>query len=568
MSLDLALSNAVSGLQAAQTNLALISSNIANAQTPGYSRQVLPATSQVEDGAGGGGVQTGVAERITDPILTANLQAQNSTTVAASTLDNYYQSIQNLFGSVSANTSLNSTLSTFSGALQTLAATPEDTVAQSNAISSGQALTQQLNGMSTGIQTLRANADTAIGTAVTTVNGLLTGIANFNTEIAHAQAFGQSTATLEDQRDQAVQQLSQQMNIQSFTNANDQVSVLTGGGKTLVSNTFAEQISFTPTSTFGAGVTGSGLSVSGTSITGDITGGNIGALLQMRDTQLPNLTSELNQFSTNLFNTVQVPSASQILTVGGGVPAAGDTFSATVDGTTFATTAALPANPSTTDIVNALNASLAGSNFSASTNGDNVEIADKTGKTVTAAITAVTGTETFTPGVLGTTNSGLSAAPGDANHFFAAVDATNAPGQDNAATIEINPSLVNDPSLLDGTAATPDPTIAQMLATNIASATPTFPAAGNFGSSQAISLSGYAAQILGQSATAAASASDNTSFQTGVQNEISARVQSVSGVNMDEELANLSVYQTAYTASARVLQTVNTLYDALLQIQS
>ena len=73
-------------------------------------------------------------------------------------------------------------------------------------------------------------------------------------------------------------------------------------------------------------------------------------------------------------------------------------------------------------------------------------------------------------------------------------------------------------------------------------------------------------QILGQNATAAAAAHDNLQFQTGVQNEISTRVQSTTGVNMDQELANLTIYQTAYSASARVVQTVQNMYDALLAI--
>ena len=71
-----------------------------------------------------------------------------------------------------------------------------------------------------------------------------------------------------------------------------------------------------------------------------------------------------------------------------------------------------------------------------------------------------------------------------------------------------------------------------------------------------LTLSQYAGQILGQSATAAATAHDDSQFQTGVQSEISTRAQSVSAVNLDQELANLSIYQTAYSASARVVQTV------------
>ena len=71
MGLTQSLSNALSGLQAAQANLSLISANIANAQTPGYSRQILPQTTQVLLGQGGGGVTTGIADTVQREILRA-----------------------------------------------------------------------------------------------------------------------------------------------------------------------------------------------------------------------------------------------------------------------------------------------------------------------------------------------------------------------------------------------------------------------------------------------------------------------------------------------------------------
>ena len=81
-----------------------------------------------------------------------------------------------------------------------------------------------------------------------------------------------------------------------------------------------------------------------------------------------------------------------------------------------------------------------------------------------------------------------------------------------------------------------------------------------------MTLANYAGQILGQNATAAAAASDNVTFQTGVQSQINTEAASVSGVNMDEELANLQVYQNAYSASARVITTIDAMYTALFAI--
>src|SRR5580658_379994 len=568
MSLGGARANDVSGLTAAQANLTLISGNIANAQTPGYSRETLPQTSQILDN-NGSGVDTGVAQRVSDQVLTASVRSQTSVTAAANTLNTYFQQIQNLFGQVSDANSLPDTLNQFSSALQTLATTPEDTVAQSNAVDAGQALASQLNGMSSAVQTLRGNADAEIGTSVTSANQLLTNIAGYNGAIARAQATGQSTATIADQLDQALAQLAQQMNITSFSRPDGSVVVMTGGGKTLVDGVSAQQLSFTPSTSVAAGSVVSGITVNGIAVTGDITSGNIAGLLQMRDTQLPALTAELNQFTNQLFNTTKVTQSTQLVTVGGGAPNAGDTFQVTIDGQVF-NTAGIAGNP-VTGIVNAINTQLGATTFSASVSNGSVLITDSAGNPLTATIaqTGGTGTATFTPqspsNALPTTNSGTSgAAPGDANAFFAGVN--TATGLDNAGTIAVNPSLAANPSLLDGVANVPSPTIAAALADALSLNTPTFAAAGNIPAAQTVSLANYAGQILGQNATAAAAASDNVTFQTGLQSQISTQATNVSGVNMDEELSNLQVYQNAYSASARVITTVDAMYTALFAI--
>jgi flagellar hook-associated protein 1 len=670
--LALSLSNAVSGLQAAQTNLSLISANIANAQTAGYSAQYLDQTAEMVDGQGAG-VATGVALHVSDPILEASLSRQQSTTSAASTLNSYYQQIQNLFGNAGSAQTLADSVNGLASAMQTLATSPNDTVAQQNAVTAAQTLTNQLNSTSAGIQTLRTNADNAIGTAVTQVNTLLNQIATYNSQIEHAIAFNQSTATLEDQRNEAVQQLSQQLNITAYTTANDNMVVLLGG-QTLV-NSSAQQLSFTAEGTLSASTPTSGISINGLNVTSEITGGNIGALLQMRDQVLPSLTQELNQFATQLYNTGQVATA-QTQTIAG-TPAAGDVLTGNIEGISFTTgpiaagtstaiaaaiqaqfanypniqvtatgantveitdaagnamtssitvssgtgnetfNASPPANPTTsiqvmsTQTQTMSGTPVVGDKFTATIEGTTVTTA-AIGATTTAAIAAAiqaalpaalaahvqvtatgtgtiqvtdtqgnplsstiavatgsTGTETFTAGApnnpLPTTNSGLSgAAPGDANHLFSNVNASNS---DNAGTIEVNPDLVANPSLLDGVSSVASPGIAAALANSFANSAPSFPATGNFPSPLTMTLNQYAGQIVGQNSTAAANASDNSQYQTGVQNQISTTLQNEVGVNMDQQLSNLTIYQNSYAASARVVQVVNDMFNSLMQIQ-
>ena len=216
-----------------------------------------------------------------------------------------------------------------------------------------------------------------------------------------------------------------------------------------------------PSGVVTAGSPLSNVTLNGQNITSSITTGSIGALLQLRDTTLPAVTAEMNQFTNNL--------------------------------------------------------------YSLTTNAN-----------------------------LNTTNSGTNVT-NDANHFFS--DVNIGAGLDNASTIQVNPSLVANAGLLYNGTSGADPTIASSIATALTSNT-TFAAAGNFPSSVTTTLSNYAAQVVGQAATAANNATTNNTYQSQLTTQMQNRLQAETGVNLDQELGNLTVYQNAYGASARVISVV------------
>jgi flagellar hook-associated protein 1 len=469
MSLSVALQYAVSGLNANQAQLQVVSSNVANAQTPGYSRETLPQEADPQT-LGGAGVVTGAVQRATDSILQGAVIDQTAQSGSASTLDTYLQQLQNLLGTVGSGTTLADTLNNFTSAMQTLATTPQDPVAQQAAVNAGQQLTQQLNSLSSGIQTLRQNADGQIATDVGVVNSALNTIATLNGQISQLQALGGSTATLADERDQALAQVAQYLSVSSYTRPDGTLEVMTTQGKSLVDGSNAYQLGYTPSGTVTAATTLSPLTLDGTDITSDVTSGTIGALLQLRDTALPDVTAQLNQFTNGLFNLAATPN-------------------------------------------------------------------------------------------LQTTNSGLGAT-NDANHFFAAVD-TGA-GVDNAATIEVNPDLVANPSLLDTGASGPDPSIAASLSSNL-QGTASFAAAGGLGAITT-TLNTYIGQIIGAAAQQSAAATSNAQDQSGLLTQMQGQYSSETGVNLDSELSTLIVYQNAYSASARVITTIQTMYTALMNM--
>lgn len=448
----------------------MLSGNIANAQTPGYSEETLSQTSATVP-AGGAGVDTGIVQRESDPILTANLATQTSAASAASTTNDYLQQLQNLLGQVGSNNSIAAGLSAFQNAMQAVATTPQDPVAQSAAVNAGQELAQQLNDFSSGIQNLRQSVNGDIASSVATANTALQTIASLNTSIASLTAQGQSTATLEDQRDQAVSQLAQLVGVTTFTQANGMMVVMASGGQTLVDAGTVAQFGYTQSGTVTGATTLSPITLDGANVTSSITTGTIGALLQLGNTTLPGVTAQLNQFTNNLFNMASDPN-------------------------------------------------------------------------------------------LDTTNSGLNAT-NDANDFFANVNIAG--GVNNAATIEVNPSLAQNPDLLQTGALGPDPTISANLANNL-NGTASFAAAGGFANSMTTTLGNYAALMIGQTATLASQATQNNTYQSQLQTQMQNQLQSETGVNLDQELSNLEVYQNAYGASARVISTIQTMYDALMAI--
>lgn len=469
MSLDIALQSALSGLRASQAQLQVISGNIANAQTAGYSEETLSQSAQ-QTPAGGAGVLTGVVQRATDQILSSNLLSQTTVAANASTLSTYYQQVDNLMGTVNGDNSLSDALNSFESALQTLATTPEDTTAQSQVVTTAQTLTQTLQTMSSGIQTLRQNADTALSTDIGTVNKAIQTIATLNTQIAQLQSESQPTATLEDARDQALSQIAQMTGVQSYVGSNGMMTVMTTSGLTLVNGGTANTFSYTPSGTVTATSTLSPVTLGGVDVSSQMTSGTIGALLQLRDTALPGVTAQLNQFANNLFN------------------------------------AASEAN-------------------------------------------------------LQTTNSGTNTTS-DANNIFADVNLTS--GVDNASTITVNPSLVANPALLDTGTTGQDQSIAQNLNSQFQNSF-AFGAAGTLTPLNS-TLGNYAAQIISQAATAASNAQSNSTYQTQLQSQLSSQLSSVTGVNLDTELSNLVVYQNAYGASARVVTTLQSMYDTLIKM--
>ena len=179
MSLGSALATAMSGLRANQAALSITSSNVANTQTPGY---VAKSVNQVQTLSGdfGAGVNvTGVSRQL-DQFVQSQLRSETSGGAYADQMANVLTQLQSVYGTPGNAGTLETAFSNFTTALQSLSTTSGSSSSQISAATAAQALAQQLNATTQGIQTLRSNAEQDINISVGQANTAMTQIAHLN----------------------------------------------------------------------------------------------------------------------------------------------------------------------------------------------------------------------------------------------------------------------------------------------------------------------------------------------------------------------------------------------------
>ncbi|MGH6727984.1 MAG: flagellar hook-associated protein FlgK, partial [Pseudolabrys sp.] len=314
MNLTQALATSLSGLTATQTNLSIVAGNVANAQTPGYIAQQAVQVSTAS-GDAGSGVNIASITRLLDQFVQTQLRSESSGGAYADLKAGFYQQLQQIYGQPGSDASLDSSFNDFTTAVQALTTTPSSTAAQSQTIGAAQALVQQLNNATTGIQTLRSQAEQGIAGDVQQANTALQQIATINQQLAGNSAADSSTALLENQRDQYIDQLAKLMDIRVVQGSNDQVTVFTGSGTQLV-GTQAAQLNFNATGTvtaaqqWNADPSKSGLGTitlvppGGGSVdlvaSGAIRSGEIAGYLTMRDSVLVQAQAQVDQIAAQM----------------------------------------------------------------------------------------------------------------------------------------------------------------------------------------------------------------------------------------------------------------------------
>jgi flagellar hook-associated protein FlgK len=335
---SIALNSALSGLLASQQALNVISNNLANINTPNFSKKTINLEENVLAGQGAG-VEVASISRAVDQALTTSLNAANGTLSSLQTINQFNSQIQTMFGNVGSGSSISDLMQGLGNAFASVANNPSGT--PSMAVQAATNVTSSLQSMSTQVQALRENADQQIGQIVGTINTTLQNIASLNSQIATNGVAGLDVSDLQDQRDAQLATLSQYMNYTTFTRSDGTISVYTTQGVPLVDGA-AQTLSHATSSTIQAqmtlaggelsGITVSGPNInstnpSGIDITSQITGGQLAGLFEMRDQTLPNLQSQLDTMAQALQTGLN-----QINNSGTSFPNGGQSFTGT---TTF-----------------------------------------------------------------------------------------------------------------------------------------------------------------------------------------------------------------------------------------
>jgi len=306
MSLSTSLSIAVQALNADTGALQGTNNNIANANTPGYSRQtvIFQEATPTENGSlsmGDGVVLEGfqsVRDELVQTQIQQQTQSQSGTNAQLTTL----QQIQPAFTTSTAD--IGTQMSALFTSISSLSAAPANSADRESVIAAGQNLATAFNTTSSALTTAQTGLNTQVTQDVSQINTLTQQIAALNPQIAALTGTGQDGGTLEDQQNQLVLKLSALTNVSITQTNNGGETVTTGNGTALVVGSQSYALQTAPS--------GSGMlqveDSNGKNITPTLSEGDLGGTIQTRDTTIPGLLTQLdslaNQFG-NAFNAVQ-----------------------------------------------------------------------------------------------------------------------------------------------------------------------------------------------------------------------------------------------------------------------
>lgn len=621
MSLTQALATSVTGMRATQTGLSVVAANVANAETPGYVRKT---GAQVSIAAGpiGMGVRIAAINRELDQYVQRQMRVESAGAGYAGLRADFYSRLQSIYGTPGASSTLESVYNDFMGSLQALSTSPESPSARTAVLNAAQVLTQQLNSMTVDVQALRGDAELGLADAVNKTNDALTRVAHINQQLATASPGDATTANLLDQRDVAIDELAQMMDIKVIAGDHNQVSVFTNSGIQLVGLS-AATLSFDPQGSMNANAqwsTDPSQRTVGTILLkgaggGDVDliashafrSGEIAAYVEMRDDVLVQAQTQLDEIAA------AVAHGLSDRTIGGAPVTAGAQsgfdidlsgllngnsvrLSYTDNSTGAQRTLTLMrvddpqaralSNSATTDpgdtvigldfsggaasVASQLSAALSTTGLQFSNPASNTLRVLDDGGPNRVDVDALSATQTITDLTGGTPELPFFV---DGNAVYTGAISSNGTQRVGfAGRIAVNRSLVADPSRLvvfQASTQSGDPTRPNFIYDRLNSGNLSYSPESGIGSRTAPfsgPVGAFLRQVMSQQGEAAEAADSLKQGQDVVYNTLQQRFNDSAAVNIDEEMSNLLNLQNAYAANARVLSTIKDMLDALMKM--
>lgn len=537
------LRTGLSGLVASQRALATTSHNIANVNTPGYSRQRAELTTNRSEFAGGAGrsmyIGTGVnvqsITRVYDDFLTQQVRNHGTNVGQSETMSTWISQLDGVVGD--SDTGLAPALKQFFGAVNDAANNPASLPARQALLGQANTLASRFQEVDGQMDALRAGVNDSVRATVSEVNALAGSIAKLNGAIAATQGQGGASADMLDQRNQLVADLAQRVPVSTVAQDDGTLSVFVGKGQTLVLGTEARALETAPASDprqLEIHFQGSRANVNGF-----LNGGRIGGLLDFQSKVLDPAQNQLGLMAVGLAETFNAQHGQGIDLNGAaggnfftppkpkGLPDPDNTGSgvAAVTLTPGGTSALKPSD---------YEVSYNGTGYSVRRLSDDTEVTTGAGPTfsgvdglnITISGTPAAG-DRFLVQLTGGAAGDMKVSITDPRQFAAADTAGGVGNNANAlklAGLQANKTLLN-------------------------------------GSSSLQDIQGQMVADVGIAGSAANQALD---AQTALLDQATQARDSFSGVNLDEEAANLMRYQQSYSAAAKVVQIGDSIIQTLL----
>ena len=621
-----AINTATAGLKVTQAAIGVVSQNIANVGTAGYTKRTLTPVAQ---GVGNSSVSTGTIGRALDAASQKQLRMETSGAAYTGSLSAVRTQLDQLYGTPGTSTALDGVVNDFALSLQSLASDPTSAPARATVLTKAANLASSIGTIAGAVQDLRTATESRLGSDTAKASEYLKSIATLNTQITGTTDDG-ARADLQDQRDQAITGLSAYLDVQTVDQRDGTVSVITTSGMTLVDRGAAATLTFdgrgtlSPDAAYSQDPTQRGVGTITANTPGGahidliaakaIRSGSLAAGVELRDTILPQAQRQLDELAAGLSRSMSDRNAT-------GTPVTAGTstgFDIDLDGLQAGnavtvslrdaagvqrnlvlmpyTSATAPTvkptdtnDPTATIVPIKLTGTNAGLRDAIQTAlGASFSVTSQPGAG-TGGLRITTDPATGAPTLLGVGASVTQPqSPADFQkgqpQLALFVDST-AKGTlytgsfdkgsqltGFAQRIGVNQALVGNTASLVNTSSNTlasDTTRPQFLYTALTGSSRTFAAASGIGGISApysASVQDFAQRIIDAQGAGASTAQSLDEGQGIALATAQSRVASTSGVSIDEEMSKLVQLQTAYSANARVLTAARDLLDTLLRI--